>query len=390
MKKTFLLLIVCTISVQSFALTSIYTKKVLNGPHCPGASVVVGYLVDAAASSGNVFTAQLSDENGDFSSPVNIGSIVKTTNGNISCTIPLGLSTGTKYKIRVVSSSPAVIGSPCENKVSINPKPKSLSLSGVTACQATLNWESVTTAASYKVRYRLTGGEWSEATDVGTNLNYTFNGLNASSSYDFQVRSVCASGEKSDWSKTSSSTLVCPVPTNLIVTDVGLTTSSLNWADASCSSGYLFQYRAFGEPTWIGPLTTTSSDINLTGLFAATLYEAQVANDCGATNSAWSGSSIWETEYFRVAGDAELFSSVNVFPNPSGGDFVVSYNSAAENVPVEVNVQNMYGQVVFSNKKQSAAGLNEDKIELRNATAGLYFVSVKYGDKEFKTSLLVK
>ncbi|MEO6169271.1 MAG: fibronectin type III domain-containing protein, partial [Chitinophagales bacterium] len=236
MKKTLLFLIVIAFSIHAFALTSIKTKKVLDGPFCPGAHTTVGYTVDAAANSGNVFTAQLSDKDGNFTSPINIGSIVKTTNGNIPCTIPTGLPSGTKYRIRVVSSNPAVIGSTTQNKIGINPKPNDLSVTGVNACQATLNWTSLPTAASYKVQYRLAGnGAWSESIDVGTNTSYTFTGLFSSMSYEFQVRAVCSGGEKSDWSKKTSSTAACATPTNLIVTAVGLTTSSLDWADAACT-----------------------------------------------------------------------------------------------------------------------------------------------------------
>lgn len=390
MKKTLLSFIVIAFSIQAFALTVINTKKVQDGPFCPGASTTVGYTVDAPANSGNVFTAQLSDKDGNFTAPMNIGSIVKTTNGNIPCTIPTGLPTGTKYRIRVVSSSPAVTGSTTQNKISINPKPTGLSLSGVSACQATLNWASLPTAASYKVQYRLAGnGNWSATLDAGTATNYTFTGLTSGTSYDFQVRSVCSNGEKSDWSKITSSTSACATPTNLIVTAVGLTTSSLDWADAACTTGYLFQYRAFGETNWTS-LTSPTSNINLTGLFAATLYEAQVANDCGTNNSAWSASTIWETEYFRIAGDVDLVSSFNVYPNPSNGIFNVSYSSSTENTPVAISVQNMYGQVVFNSEKQSIAGLNEEQIDLHNAASGMYFVSIKSGGKEFKTSLMVK
>ncbi|MEO6168247.1 MAG: T9SS type A sorting domain-containing protein, partial [Chitinophagales bacterium] len=155
------------------------------------------------------------------------------------------------------------------------------------------------------------------------------------------------------------------------------------------TTGYFFQYRAFGETTWIS-LTAATSNINLTGLFPATLYEAQVANDCGTNNSAWSASTIWETEYFRLAGDVDMVSSFNVFPNPSNGIFNVNYTGSTENAPVEITVQNMYGQIIFNLTRQSVLGVNEQQIDLHKAAAGLYFVSIKSGGKEVKTSLMVK
>jgi hypothetical protein len=56
------------------------------------------------------FTAQLSDVNGSFASPVSIGFATSTSSGTINVTIPYNTATGNKYRIRVISVSPAQIG----------------------------------------------------------------------------------------------------------------------------------------------------------------------------------------------------------------------------------------------------------------------------------------
>src|SRR5580765_4316526 len=137
MKKLLLTLIVSSVCVYAFALTSITTKKVNGTPFCGGAAVSVSFTVDAPANAGNVFTAQLSAKNGSFTTPVNIGTLTSTGSGTISATIPLGTVTGSKYKIRVVASNPAVIGAPCPNALKINPAPTAVATSGITACAAT-------------------------------------------------------------------------------------------------------------------------------------------------------------------------------------------------------------------------------------------------------------
>ncbi|MBN2728694.1 MAG: lamin tail domain-containing protein [Bacteroidales bacterium] len=59
----------------------------------------------------NTYTAQLSDASGSFASPVNIGILVSDANsGTINFVIPPATPTGSGYLIRVVSSSPAVVG----------------------------------------------------------------------------------------------------------------------------------------------------------------------------------------------------------------------------------------------------------------------------------------
>ncbi|MBN3584686.1 hypothetical protein JYB64_20010, partial [Algoriphagus aestuarii] len=83
---------------------------------CPGNSVTIDFnSVSAGAGgafkNGNIFTAQLSNSLGNFSSPVSIGSISFNGGGSsnshtIIGTIPSIISAGTGYRIRVVSSDP--------------------------------------------------------------------------------------------------------------------------------------------------------------------------------------------------------------------------------------------------------------------------------------------
>lgn len=101
------------ISVSSVTLATgtITGSPFLFSPSAPGAAVTVPYTTSSAFNSGNVFTAQLSDANGSFASAINIGSVTATTSGAISATIPSATAAGTAYRIRVVASSPNVLGS---------------------------------------------------------------------------------------------------------------------------------------------------------------------------------------------------------------------------------------------------------------------------------------
>src|SRR5690349_19573913 len=98
MKKVILLLASLFIASYTWALSVITTGTISGNPFCGGAMVNVPYSVDAPANSGNVFTAQLSDKNGNFGSPVNIGSVTKKGAGTIVATLPFGTATGTKYR----------------------------------------------------------------------------------------------------------------------------------------------------------------------------------------------------------------------------------------------------------------------------------------------------
>lgn len=78
---------------------------------CVTSIVEVPFTTAFDFNLGNIFTAQLINENGDFSSPIDIGSVEAITSGVISAIIPDGIPTSNNYKIRVVSSDPDTIGS---------------------------------------------------------------------------------------------------------------------------------------------------------------------------------------------------------------------------------------------------------------------------------------
>lgn len=85
---------------------------------CLADSVI--FQSNIALNTGNVFTVQLSDANGSFTSPTNIGSLNTTANsGSIPVTYPCNLPNGTGYKLKVVSSSPVAESNPTGN-LSIN------------------------------------------------------------------------------------------------------------------------------------------------------------------------------------------------------------------------------------------------------------------------------
>ena len=87
------------------------TTSVLNGSSfCRTTVVRVAYAVGGTIDPSNVFTAQLSDETGSFAAPTAIGSLAGTSGGTIPAMLPATVVTGSGYRVRVVASSPATIG----------------------------------------------------------------------------------------------------------------------------------------------------------------------------------------------------------------------------------------------------------------------------------------
>ncbi|QOW10582.1 T9SS type A sorting domain-containing protein [Kaistella flava (ex Peng et al. 2021)] len=101
----------------------IATGSITGFPFCAGSSVSVPFTIVGTFDSGNIFTAQLSNASGSFTTPVSIGTLTQTSAGTISATIPARTLAGTKYRIRVVSSNPIVTGSDNGIDLTINNVP---------------------------------------------------------------------------------------------------------------------------------------------------------------------------------------------------------------------------------------------------------------------------
>lgn len=74
---------------------------------CTGDTIQVGIFVHPTFfTSGNIFKVQLSDSNGSFNNPIDIGSMSGTQTDTITAVIPANLPQGSDYRIRVVATNP--------------------------------------------------------------------------------------------------------------------------------------------------------------------------------------------------------------------------------------------------------------------------------------------
>jgi hypothetical protein len=105
-------------------ILSIVTGIVTGSPFCEGQTGInISYNISGTYTAGNIFTAQLSDATGSFASPLTIGTLSSTAAGTIVTNIPLPSIAGTLYRVRVISSTPAVIGSDNGTDLIINLNP---------------------------------------------------------------------------------------------------------------------------------------------------------------------------------------------------------------------------------------------------------------------------
>ncbi|MDW8158099.1 MAG: M43 family zinc metalloprotease, partial [Bacteroidia bacterium] len=89
---------------------------------CGGDVLALPYSSNTTFLEGNIFRAELSDPDGNFTTPQVIGTLGSTqSNGSIPITLPENLAAGSNYKIRIVSTSPNIVGAASAQSFSVLP-----------------------------------------------------------------------------------------------------------------------------------------------------------------------------------------------------------------------------------------------------------------------------
>ena len=171
---------------------SITVNEPLSTTLCPGASVAVNYTKTGSFNQGgfllpaNIFRAQLSNANGEFTTPVNIGSLTSTQSGTINATIPLNTPPGNGYRIRVIATSPAFTGTDNGADISIGELP----LASITAAGPTVFCDggsvelNAPTNSGYSYQWSLNGQPIAAAQDATLEVDQPGN-------YTVQVTNAC-------------------------------------------------------------------------------------------------------------------------------------------------------------------------------------------------------
>lgn len=219
---------------------------------CAGSAVNIPYTISVTFTAGNVFTAQLSDAGGSFTTPVTLGTLTSIAAGTISGTIPSGTSTGTAYRIRVVSSNPAATGIDNGVNLTVNATPPAPTVGTITQPTCTVATGSVDLSG-------LPSGTWilNPGSISGSGSSTTLSGLVAGT-YNFTVTnsSGCvstASGNVVINTQPSTPFITGTSPGALcgagsVILSATTSAGTINWYDASTGGSSLGTGTTFTTP----------------------------------------------------------------------------------------------------------------------------------------------
>ena len=234
------------------------------------ANVRFAYSTDGGAS----WTAQSTDQSPDNAS------CGTTTTGTWTTTVTVAAPNTLKFRAYGfnASSSAGVLQS---QNLTISGTvvvgcgvPGSLSATSITSAGATLGWGAVTGASSYNVQYRPTGTTtWTSAT--ATTNSKAVSGLTSSTSYEFQVQTVCSAGS-SAYSSSFDFTTLSGGTSGTILSYATATDGSLNSVDPNATGTAVA--RVNGDAATSSPCATgfTSKSFSSATTYSSTLTANEV------------------------------------------------------------------------------------------------------------------
>lgn len=102
----------CGSSIKSFSVVPAFNISIsgIGGSYCSGTTIGINYQTSRIFNSDNIFSVEMSDENGSFALPLALGQNNSSVSGSINISVPLFAKTSSNYRLRVNASSPTVIG----------------------------------------------------------------------------------------------------------------------------------------------------------------------------------------------------------------------------------------------------------------------------------------
>lgn len=260
-------------------------------PVCATSAATISVPFTSNVTPTGTYTVQLSDANGNFTTPTNLATTGTAT--PLTATIPAGTASGTGYKVRVNNTAPAITGSANATAFIIVSNPTvtiSPNTAQTTTTGSTITFTATETpaATSRQWMYGTTsGGPYS--TNGGTGTTYAFTPTAAGTYYVVVTSTFAACGSVT--SAETQVTVTNPVPTltsiNPNSTAAGSAAFTLTATGTNFVSGATLTFGSTTVAT-TGSGTTLTATIPAAAVTTAGTYNVTVTNPApgGGTSAA--------------------------------------------------------------------------------------------------------
>jgi hypothetical protein len=185
----------------------------------------------------------------------------------------------------------------------------------------------------------------------------------------------------------------CARPTGnlMYVSDIGFSSATLHWPQATSALKYNIQYRESGSAAW----DTASVPVEITSYPLFNLepfkeYDWRIQTVCSEAGDVSAFSDLQHfTTLTTVSDSVGQEMAVSVYPNPATESFTVHVNMESGR-PVTVLLFNMLGQVTISADFNPGKEDRTFAIDVRTVPAGIYLLEINANDQKFLQKIMVE
>ena len=322
-----------SLTLEPDPCVEILAADVSNAAYCAGETATVTFNAVGSFAGTNVFTVQLSDANGDFSTATDIGSAVSSTPLPITVTFPENTPQGSGYRIRVNSSASSSTGVANPTDITINALPAVIaSASTQNVCAGSDVVLTGSGADSYTWNNNVSDGVAFSPNESGY---FTVTGLDNTT--------LCANTD-------SVLITIIELPDTSVVMNgnqLGAVLAGADYQWLDCDNGFAVLNGENGQ--------------TFTPTVAGNYAVSVIQNGCADTSSCYNVMAVGVNE--EVSAEPVLL----LYPNPSAGQFQMITNLTE---PALVEVFSVSGQLIHV----SANTTSNEVIDVTGADNGIYYV----------------
>jgi uncharacterized repeat protein (TIGR03803 family) len=299
---------------------------------CAGTTLTIPFTISGIFYNTNNFTVQLSDATGSFASAIPIGILSSLSSGNINGMIPINTPAGNGYRIRVVSSNPAIIGSNNGTDITINSSPVittgTIITSGCSMNTGSLNASVAGGTSPYT--YEWLPGNFNSLTYSNIpSGNYTFTVIDSNNCADTLIMAL---GDSCSyvWPGDANEDAIAD---NNDILSIGIANGATGSSRANATINWIGQDAANWGQTFANGTDYKYADCDGSGIIQPADTIAVIQN-FGFTHTMRTGNA---PVYDATLPDLKITMGQDTIPTSSSGTLTVSVGSASN------QVSNLYG-----------------------------------------------